>query len=122
MIKRIQVLLVATLAAGQFGCANLASVSLTSIPANRSQVVKAESSRLIVLGINFDNDYVDRLVTDLKQQCNDGRVTGILTKDEVILYLSVFLWRRRVTAEGFCVRSVAQNSAGKRGVAGGDEL
>lgn len=90
------------------GCANVQSVSLTPIPANRSKVVKAEVSKTVFLAFNFDNDYVDGLVEDLKQQCPNGVVSGILTKDETIAYVLVF--RRHITATGFCNVSTAANS------------
>jgi hypothetical protein len=82
------------------GCANVQSVSLTPIPANRSKVVKAEVSKTIFLAFNFNNDYVEPLVEDLKSQCPNGVVSGILTKDETIAYVIVF--KRHITATGFC--------------------
>ncbi|MES2963576.1 MAG: hypothetical protein V4760_06770 [Bdellovibrionota bacterium] len=94
-------------AAAFTGCANIQSVSLTPIPANRSKVVKAEVSKTIFLAFNFNNDYVEPLVDDLKQQCPNGVVSGILTKDETISYVIVFT--RRVTATGFCNTTTASN-------------
>lgn len=94
---------IATLA----GCANVQSVSLTPIPANRSKVVKAEVSKTIFLAFNFNNDYVEPLVDDLKSQCPNGVVSGILTKDESISYLIVFT--RHITATGFCNVATAKN-------------
>lgn len=82
------------------GCASVNSVSLTPIPVNRSQPVKAEVSRWIFLGFNFDNDFIDPLVGDLKTQCPNGVISGILTKDETISYFLVF--KKQVTATGFC--------------------
>ena len=82
------------------GCAHVNSVSLTSIPSKRSRQVKAEVSKTIFLAFNFNNDYIDSLVTDLKQQCPDGVVSGILTKDETTSYVIVFT--KKVTATGFC--------------------
>lgn len=92
---------------GSVGCASLVSVSLTPIPAQRDHQVQVEKSKVIVLGFNFDNDFVDQMVTDLKQQCPNGKVTGILTKDEAIDYFLFFVWKRRVTATGYCLKSVA---------------
>lgn len=82
------------------GCASVNSVSLTPIPADRDRVVTAEVSKTIFLAFNFNNDFVDGLVTELKSKCANGVVSGILTKDEVISY---FLFHtRKVTATGFC--------------------
>lgn len=88
------------------GCASVNSVSLTPIPSNRSAVVKAEVTKTIFLAFNFDNDFVDELVTELKRQCPKGVVTGILTKDETIAYVIVF--QKRVTATGFCNTALAK--------------
>lgn len=84
-------------------CASISSLSVSSIPANRSHTVRAEASRTIVLGLNFDNDYVNSLVNDLKTQCPKGVVSGILTKDEVINYFLFMVYARKVTATGYCV-------------------
>lgn len=96
------------------GCAIVNSVSLTPIPSQRTRPVKAEVSKIIILGFNFDNDFIDPLVEDLKQQCQNGVVSGILTKDETISYFLVF--KKRVTATGFCNVPVAKaaNVGGKR--------
>lgn len=82
------------------GCASINSVSLTPIPANRKKEVKAEVSKTVFLGFNFNNDFLDPLVDKLKSQCPEGVVSGILTKDEVISYVLVFT--RKVTATGYC--------------------
>ncbi len=87
------------------GCVSLDSVSVTQIPVNRSQKVKAEAERFIVLGFNFDNDYVNAITNDLKNQCANGMVSGILTKTESIDYFLFLFWKKRVTATGFCVPS-----------------
>lgn len=94
------------------GCASVNSLSLTPIPANRGKVVKAEVEKFIFLAFNFDNDYVEPLVSNLKQQCPNGVVSGILTKDEVISY--IFAHTRKVTATGFCSSGgTAKASAGR---------
>lgn len=85
---------------GLVGCASVNSVSLTPIPANRSNQVRAEVSKTIFLAFNFDNDYINPLVEDLKRQCPNGIVSGILTKDETISYVLVFT--KKVTATGYC--------------------
>lgn len=83
-------------------CASLQSVSLTPIPSDQSRPVKVETSRMIILGLNFDNDYVNRLVSDLKTECKGGKVGGILTKDEYINYFLGIIAKRHVEATGFC--------------------
>lgn len=82
------------------GCAHVNSVSLTPIPSQRSNQVRAEVSKTIFLAFNFDNDYINPLVEDLKRQCPNGIVSGILTKDETISYVIVFT--KKITATGFC--------------------
>ena len=81
------------------GCASLHSVSVTSIPQNRNQKVSANVSKWIVLGLNFNNDYVDELTESLRRKC-DGKVTGILTKYESTLFLIAS--KNEITATGFC--------------------
>ena len=97
------------------GCASVNSVSLTSIPANKGKEVRAEASRTIILGLNFNNDYVDDMAENLKRQCPNGVIKGILTKDESINYF-LFVWARKVTATGYCLqasRGTASDSAGE---------
>lgn len=85
------------------GCASINSLSLTPIPAERKNPVQAERSKIIILGFNFDNDFVDDVVDELKQQCPKGKVTGLLTKDENIFYFMFFVWKKHITATGYCV-------------------
>ncbi len=87
------------------GCAVLKTVSVTSIPAKRDQMVSTMTNRWTFLGIAFDNDFVDQLVEDLKSKCPDGMVTGILTKSEIVSYFLVF--QEKVSAKGFCVKGAA---------------
>lgn len=94
---------------GLSGCASVNSVSLTPIPSQRARPVKAEVSKFIILGFNFDNDFVDPLIDQLKQQCPNGVVSGILTKDEMISYFLAHT--RRVIATGFCNGAVGKVSA-----------
>lgn len=90
---------------GLSSCATLESVSLTQIPAKRKDVVSVESSRVIVFFMNFDNDFVDDLNEKLRRKCEGGEIKGILTKDEAVNYFLWLVYRRRVTARGFCVKS-----------------
>ncbi len=85
------------------GCVSLNSVSLTSVPVERGQKVRAESERFIFMGFNFDNDYVNSVTTDLKTQCPNGTVSGLLTKSESINYFLYIFWKSRITATGYCV-------------------
>lgn len=83
-------------------CASVNSLSLTSIPAVKDHEVKSTTSKIIFLGFNFNNDYVDSMAEDLQRKCPNGKITGILTKDETINYFLFFVWERRVTARGYC--------------------
>jgi hypothetical protein len=106
MRKILALLIGLSLVGGTFvGCASVNSVSLSSIPANKSKEVRAETSKTIILGFNFNNDYVDDMAEDLKRQCPNGVVKGILTKDEVIQYFLFFVWARKVSATGYCLQS-----------------
>lgn len=98
-------------------CASINSVSLTPIPAERSNQVKTQKSKLIFLAFNFDNDFVDETVEDLKRQCPKGKISGLLTKDENINYFLFFVWKKQITATGFCV-PVASLGNNKKRVSG----
>lgn len=109
----MRILSLAVLMLGLGGCVSMQSVSLTSIPARKGKEITAQKSRLIILGFNFDNDYVNELVEDLKNQCPNGQVKGILTKDEIVDYFLMLVHTRRVTATGYCqTGEVAQMGAG----------
>jgi hypothetical protein len=86
-----------------FSCRSVQSVSLTQIPAQRDKVVKAEVSKFIFLGLNFNNDFVDGLVDQLKEECKGGQVKGILTKDEVVNYFLMIFYTRQISAQGYCI-------------------
>ena len=73
-------------------CASLNSVSVSPIPPNRDRIVTAQASRFIFLGFNFDNDYVDQVSKELANRCAGGKISGILTKDETVLYFLFFLF------------------------------
>lgn len=116
-MKTISALLLTMFVAG---CTSIQSVSLTPIPANRSKTVRAQASKTVFLGFNFDNDYIDPLVDDLKRQCPQGVISGILTKDELTSYVLVFT--RTVTATGFCSGNVAKADGRRRSTASDDPL
>lgn len=106
------------------GCVSLNSVSLTSVPADRSKRVAAASERFIFMGFNFDNDYVNAITSDLKTQCPSGTVSGVLTKAESVNYFLYIFWKSRVSATGYCVpgkMASANNIVKKRRPTGADE-
>jgi hypothetical protein len=116
-------LLLLTALSNLCACASINSVSLTSIPAKRGTEIKAEASRTIFLGFNFDNDYVNQMTADLKSQCVDGQVRGILTKDETIDYFLFIVYKRKVTATGYCLkRGMAQTETPSLLTASAQEL
>jgi len=90
------------------GCTHMRSVSTTSIPAQRDKPVEAEAYRLIFFLMNFNNDYVHSLPRDLAKQCPNGRVEGVLTKHEDIIYFPLIAQAIRVTATGYCQTGAAQ--------------
>ncbi len=87
------------------GCTSLQSVSLTQVPTDRGHPVRAQVSDSALLGIHFDNEFVDDLTPQLLAQCPHGRLTGLLTKQESSLYVVVVT--RRVIASGYCVHDAA---------------
>ena len=99
-MKKLSLLLVTMFVVS--GCASVNSVSLTSIPAKKGKEIHAERSKTIFLAFNFDNDYVDEMTEDLKRQCPNGQVKGILTKDETIMYFLFIVYKRKVVATGYC--------------------
>jgi hypothetical protein len=78
-----------------------------------------EKSKFIFLGFNFDNDFVNAAEEDLKRQCPNGKVTGLLTKDETINYFLFIFYTKRLTASGYCVANgkVSQQASKGRGTA-----
>ena len=77
------------------------TVSLSSIPAERDQVVSAESSRFLFLGISFSTEFVDEAVKSLRSQCN-GKVEGIITKFETHNYFLFLFMNEKISVKGFC--------------------
>lgn len=88
---------------GGVACSYVNAVSQTNIPRQRHKIVRAHTSRFMVLGFNFDNDYPYPLINQLKSQCANGQVRGLLTKDITTLYFLMFFWSREQFAEGYCV-------------------
>ena len=99
------------------GCASVNSISLSSIPAVRNKEVRSVKEKTIFLGFNFNNDFIDEMNEDLKRQCPNGMVKGILTKDEVIDYFLRIVWTHKVSATGYCVQSRNTASVGNNGEA-----
>ena len=103
-LLKISIIMVSVLTLFQ-SCVSLNSVSLTSIPAQKSNPVKVEKSKLILLGFNFDNDFINDTVVDLKSQCPNGKISGVLTKDENVNYFFYFIWQKRITVSGYCLKN-----------------
>jgi len=83
-------------------CTHMASVSQTSIPAKKGNVVKAEVKNNIIFFFNFSNDYVNEINEKLIAQCPNGSVKGILTKHENITYFPIIFHQIKISAEGYC--------------------
>ena len=98
MIRSLMCVLVLTT-----GCVHLDSVSTSPIPIDRSRPIAATCTRFLFLLINHSNDYVNELTFDLARQCPNGRVDGILTKQEFVTYFPLIAHRVNVTAHGYCV-------------------
>lgn len=85
-------------------CAQVRSVSQTSIPANRTKVIKVAVKKNIFFLLNFNTNYLDVLRASLKKKCPSGSVEGILTKDVTYVYFPLVYHQDYITAEGFCVQ------------------
>jgi hypothetical protein len=90
------------------GCTHLRSLSVTTIPEDRSRPVSAAGERVIFFGINQDNEYAASLVKDLAAQCPGGTVSGILTRLETNIVFP-FVVTMRVHAQGYCVMPGAES-------------
>ena len=95
-------------------CSHLSSVSQTSIPKDKSKVVEARVENNIIFLFNFNNDYVDGLTQSLMNQCPNGSVKGILTKDENITYFPMVFHKNVVTAKGYCVKGKKKHNNKRR--------
>jgi hypothetical protein len=85
------------------GCVSLNSVSLTQIPSEKGQLINAEAHDWVFLGFTTQNDFVDEAVNSLKQQCQNGKLTGVLTKHQTTAY--VLMFKREVIASGYCKKA-----------------
>lgn len=84
-------------------CTHLNSVSITSIPKDRTQKVSSERYKFVFLLLNFNNKYVEEMELDLAGKCN-GNIQGIVTKTEAITYFPLLFHAYNITAEGYCVK------------------
>ncbi|MCE3012149.1 MAG: hypothetical protein LW878_03705 [Proteobacteria bacterium] len=84
-------------------CAQVRSVSQTSIPTKRGTLVKAEVKNNIFFFFNFNTTYLNELSAQLSSKCEKGSVEGILTKDVVVTYFPIIFYQEQISAEGFCV-------------------
>ena len=83
-------------------CASLHSVSMTRVPVQRSNPIRAEANTWGLLAIYFSNSFVDEGISDLRSQCQGGKISGVFTKYSGRFYL---LWTtRKVELEAFCER------------------
>ena len=98
MKKNITILAFLALCSG--ACASLQSVSMTQVPSDRSRSIQSESSSWGFLGIFFSNSFADDAVKELQDQCPNGRITGVYTKQESRFYVLVL--QRKIQATAFC--------------------
>lgn len=98
-------LLLAMLSAG--ACASVQSVTMTNLraPLAEGRPIEARVEKTVVLGLNFDNDYVFQARKDLLAQCPNGVVTGVMSTYETYWY--VVLTDHVVKAEAVCVEGGA---------------
>jgi hypothetical protein len=85
-------------------CVSLHSISINSQPegAERNNLVSSEVSKLIFLGFNFNNDFLDEAPKKLLDSCPGGKIKGIVTRYETVSY--VLFFRFVVKAQGFCTK------------------
>jgi len=82
-------------------CASLRSVSVTRVPQDRSKPIESEAWGWGIFGLYFNNDFVDEAVKKLDSQCENGRISGVMTKYTSKFYL---LWTTRsINASGYCL-------------------
>ncbi|MBU6154930.1 MAG: hypothetical protein KGP28_11555 [Bdellovibrionales bacterium] len=87
-------------------CASLKSVSITRVPQDRSNPISSEAWGWGFLGIYFDNDFANEAVKKLDSQCENGRISGVMTKYTSKFYL---LWTTRtINATGYCLAERAK--------------
>lgn len=82
------------------GCVGLNTVSMTQIPKDKGQLVEANAHDWVFLNFTTQNDFADRAVDNLKEQCVGGKISGVFTKHQTTSYLLVF--KREVIVSGYC--------------------
>lgn len=82
------------------GCVGLNSVSMTQVPQNKGQLIEADAHDWVFLNFTTQNDFVEVAINKLKQQCEGGKISGVLTKHQTTSYLLVF--KREVVVNGYC--------------------
>ncbi len=85
-------------------CTHLNSVSVTSIPKDRSQRVSAERYKFLFLLLNFNNDFASHMEKDLAEKCPNGKVEGIVTKTEMLTYFPLIAHAYNIRADGYCIK------------------
>lgn len=85
-------------------CTHLNSVSVTSLPKERTQKVSAERYKFLFFLLNFDNKFVDEMEKELAQKCPRGKIQGIVTKTETITYFPLIAHAYNIKSEGYCVK------------------
>src|SRR5262249_17018144 len=89
MRRLFSLILLASAPSGATACTTVQSAYLTilSRPTSASRPIEAKSSKLVFLGLNFDNDYAFEARESLYAQCPGGVVTGVLSTYETRSYL-----------------------------------
>jgi hypothetical protein len=85
-------------------CVQLQSIAINSQPApeERAKKISAIAEKMFFLGFNFDNNFLDEAPQKLLDQCQDGKIKGIVSKFESVHY---FLFTKFVVkASGYCVK------------------
>jgi len=82
----------------------LQSISINSQPdlKERDLRIEATSSKFVFLAFNFNNDFLEETPKKLIEQCQGGKIKGIVTKFETVSY--VFFTDFIVKANGYCVQ------------------
>ncbi len=84
-------------------CVTVGSITLSQVPAQsqRKAKIEAEEHGIVVLGIPFGTDYVEKSAKGLQEKCVGKRVEGVLAKHEVVNYILFDI--RRSKLSGYCV-------------------
>lgn len=113
--KKVLKILILTSVSFHFSsCSYLQNVSQTSIPESRGQVVTAESDKYVIFLFNFSNTFVEEVKTELEKKCPNGKVEGITSKTESVLYFPIILSKYVVSARGYCTTASSPQVKGKR--------